>query len=111
MVERVFEFKDIHDDKKVKLVTLKLRKCASIWWSNVVTKRARKGKGKIRTWEKMKSKLKSKVLPPHYLDNFLKLHHLKQGSKSVEEYTTDFEQLLLKCDLKEDESQTLHFFR
>ena len=40
-------------------------------------------------------------------DNFLKLHHLKQGSKSVEEYTREFEQLLLKCDLKEDESQTL----
>jgi len=47
-------------------------------------------------------------LPPHYVqDNFLKLHHLKQGSKSVKEYTRDFEQLLLKCDLKEDDSQTL----
>ena len=56
----------------------------------------------------MKSKLKSKFLPPHYLqDNFLKFHHLKQASKSVEKYTRDFEQLLLKCDLKEDESQTL----
>jgi len=45
----------------------------------------------------MKSKLKYKFLPPHYLqDNFLKLHHLKQGSKSVEEYTRDFKQLLLK---------------
>jgi len=73
-----------------------------------VTKRVRKGKGKIRTWEKMKSKLKSKFPPPHYLqDYFLKIHHLKQGCKSVEEYTREFEQLLLKCDLKVDESQTL----
>jgi len=31
-VERVFEYKDIQDDKKVKLVALKLRKYASIWW-------------------------------------------------------------------------------
>lgn len=107
-VERVFEFKDIPDDRKVKLVALKLRKYASIWWSNVVTTRVKSGKEKIRTWEKIRSKLKSKFLPPHYLqDNFLKLHHLKQGSKSVEEYTREFEQLLLKCDLKEDESQTL----
>ena len=53
----------------------------------------------------MKSKLKAKFLPLHYLqDNFFKLHHLKQGSKSVEEYTRDFEQLFLKCDLKEDDS-------
>ena len=73
-----------------------------------MAERVRKGKGKIRTWEKIKSKLKSKFPPPHYLqDNFLKLHHLKQGSKGVEKYTKEFEQLLLKCDLKEDESQTL----
>jgi len=39
---------------------LKLGKNASIWWLNVVSKRARKGKGKIKTWEKMKAKLKSK---------------------------------------------------
>jgi len=66
-VERIFKFKGIPEEGKVKLVALKLRKYASIWWSNVVTKRVRKGKGKIRTWEKMKSKLKSKFLPPHDL--------------------------------------------
>jgi len=97
-IERVFEFKDFPEEKKVKLVALKLRKYASIWWLNVVSKRVRKGKGKIKTWEKMKSKLKSKFLPPYYLQaNFLKLHHLKQGSRSVEEYIRDFEQLPLKC--------------
>ena len=107
-VERVFDYKDIPEGKKVKLIALKLRKYASIWWSNVVTKRVRKGKSKIKTWEQMKAKLKDKFLPPHYLqNNFLKLHHLKQGSKSVEEYTRDFEQLLLKCGLRENDSQTL----
>ena len=48
-VEKVFEFKDISNERKVKLVALKLRKYTSSWWSNVVTKRVRKGKGKIRT--------------------------------------------------------------
>jgi len=28
--ERVFEYKDVHDDKKVKLVALRLRKYASM---------------------------------------------------------------------------------
>jgi len=37
IVERVFEYKDISDDKKVKLVALKLRKYASIWWANLGT--------------------------------------------------------------------------
>jgi len=59
IVERVFEYKDIPDDKKVKLVALKLRKYASIWWANLVATRVRKGKGKIRTWTKMREKPKS----------------------------------------------------
>ena len=107
-VERVFDYKDVPDEKKVKLVALKLRKYASIWWANVVAKRFRKGKSKIRSWDQMRDKLKDKFLPSHYLqDNYLKLHYLKQGTKSVEEYTREFEQLLLKCDLREDDSQTL----
>ena len=107
-MKRVFEYKDIPDDKKVKLVALKLRKYASIWWANLVATRVRKGKGKIRTWIKMREKLRSKFLPSHYLqDNYLKLHQLKQGPKSVEEYTREFGQVLLKCDLREDDSQTL----
>ena len=107
-VKRVFEYKDVAEDRKVKLIALKLRKYASIWWANLVAKRVRNGKGKIRTWAKMKEKLKSKFLPSHYIqDNYFKLHHLKQGSKSVEEYTREFEQLLLKCDLREDDAQTM----
>jgi len=107
-LERVFDYKDVPGEKKVKLMALKLRKYASIWWANVVAKRARKGKAKIRSWDQMRDKLKDKFLPSHYLqDNYLELHHLKQGTKSVEEYTREFKQVLLKCDLKEDDSQTL----
>ena len=46
-IERVFEYKDVPEDKKVKLVALKLRKYASIWWASLVAKRVRNGKGKI----------------------------------------------------------------
>jgi len=54
----------------------------------------------------MREKLESKFLMSHYLqDNYLKLYHLKQGSKNVEEYMRDFEQLLLNCDLRDDDSQ------
>ena len=57
-----------------------------------MAKRAKKGKSKIRSWRKMKSKLKEKFLPSHYLqENYSKLHHLKQGSMSVEEYTREFD--------------------
>jgi len=68
-VERIFEFKEISEDKKVKLVALKLRKYVSVWWTNLLAKRVRQGKGKIRTWEKMRAKLKARFLPPNYVQN------------------------------------------
>jgi len=37
-VERVFDYMDIWDEKKVKLVALKLRKYASTWWDNFLSK-------------------------------------------------------------------------
>jgi len=108
-VKRVFKYNDVPDDKKVKLVALKLRKYASIWWSNVLSKRARKGKGKIRSWRKMKKKkLKAKFLPPHNLqDNNTKLHDLRQESKRAEEYTHEFEKLVMTCDIRESEDKTM----
>jgi len=106
-VERDFDFKDILDEKKVKLMAVKLRKYASTWWTNALSMRTKKVNSKIKSWSKMKTKLKENFLPSHYLqDNFSRLH-LKKGSLSVEEYTSEFEQLLIKCDLKEDQEQTL----
>ena len=34
-VERVFEYKEVPEVKKVNLVTLKHRKYASLWWTNL----------------------------------------------------------------------------
>ncbi|VFQ82894.1 unnamed protein product [Cuscuta campestris] len=106
-VERVFDFKEVSDEKKVKIVALKFRKYASTWWTNTCTKRRRNHKEPVAMWAKMKSLLKKKFLPAEYVhENFAKLQTLKQGSKSVEEYTREFEELLLRCDLQEDDEQT-----
>jgi len=98
----------VPNDKKVKLVALKLRKYASIWWNNVLAKRSRKGKHKIRSWRKMRLKLWAKFLPPHYVqDNFTKLHNSRQDGRSVEGYTREFERLLMTFDLQESEDQII----
>ncbi|XP_057248316.1 uncharacterized protein LOC130590268 [Beta vulgaris subsp. vulgaris] len=107
-VERVFDYKQVPEEKRVKLVALKLRKYASTWWASVCTKRERMGKEKVRTWEKMRKLLKQKFLPTYYVqENFAKFHHLQQGTSSVEDYAREFEAYLMKCDVREDEPQTL----
>jgi len=43
-VERVFDYKDIPDEKKVKLLALRLQRYASLWWTNLCAKRTRNKK-------------------------------------------------------------------
>ncbi|VFQ83159.1 unnamed protein product [Cuscuta campestris] len=106
-VERVFDFKNVSEEKKVKLVAFKFRKYASTWWTNVTIRRRRENKSPVTSWNKMRALLKKKFLPENYIrENFSKLQHLRQGSRSVEEYNREFEELLLRCDLQEDYSQT-----
>ncbi|GKA36999.1 reverse transcriptase domain-containing protein [Tanacetum coccineum] len=62
-VERVFDVRDIPDKLKVKLVAIKLRQHASLWWDHVTKRRQIEGKSKVETWEKMKKLMKAKFLP------------------------------------------------
>ena len=55
----------------------------------------------------MRRELTRKFLPHYYQDNFIQLHNSRQKSMSVEEYTRDFEKLMMKCDIQEKEEQTI----
>ena len=54
MVEHVFGYYDPPEHKKMKSVTIKMCKNASIWWENLKRQLERDGKKKFQTWEKMK---------------------------------------------------------
>lgn len=56
----------------------------------------------------MKKELKKKFLPENYLqDTFLKLHHFSQEHCSVEQYTEEFDYLMMRCCVAEPEEQTI----
>ncbi|GJR01061.1 putative reverse transcriptase domain-containing protein [Tanacetum coccineum] len=67
-VERLFDVRDIPDKLKVKLVAIKLRQPASLWWDHVNKTRRIKGKSKVETWEKMKKLMKAKFCWGHILN-------------------------------------------
>ncbi|KAL6175180.1 hypothetical protein ACLB2K_051822 [Fragaria x ananassa] len=110
-VERVFEYKKIPDEKRVKIVAIKLVKHASAWWEQLQVRKERLGKPKIKTWEKMRKELRKKFIPENYLqNNFLKLHNIRQGSRSVDEFTEEFDLLTMRCGLAEEEEQTVAIY-
>ena len=56
-MEFFFEWKPMTEEKKMKFACTKLKGHAMIWWDHVQTDRTKKGKAKIKTWDKMEKKL------------------------------------------------------
>jgi len=78
-VEHVFDFKEVSNGRKVKVVVPRF---ASAWWEQLKVRRERIGKPKIVTWEKMKKELKRTFLPENYLqDAYMRLYNLRQGCR------------------------------
>ncbi|GKD26619.1 reverse transcriptase domain-containing protein [Tanacetum coccineum] len=103
-VERVFDVRDVPDKLKVKLVAIKLRQHALLWWDHVNKRRRIEGKSKVETWEKMKKLIKAKFLPEnHRPEAFLDYHNLCQQNMTVEEVINEFDKLHMRCDVVKEE--------
>ncbi|KAL4570144.1 hypothetical protein LXL04_025795 [Taraxacum kok-saghyz] len=110
-VERVFDLKDIPDNFKVKVVAIKLRKYASLWWEHLKKKRTQEGRSKVETWAKMKKLLCEKFLPVNYRQEaFLEYHNLSQRNSTVEEFIAEFDRLRMRCGADEQEEQVIARF-
>ncbi|KAL4186819.1 hypothetical protein AMTRI_Chr09g15840 [Amborella trichopoda] len=86
-IERVFDYKEVPENKKVKIIPIKLKKSVLVWWEQQRARRERMGKPKIVSWEMMKKKIKKKYLPKNYLQSlYQKMHVLRQGDRLVDEF-------------------------
>ncbi|KAD3336751.1 hypothetical protein E3N88_32270 [Mikania micrantha] len=88
-VERFFDLREVPDAFKVKLVAVKLRKYASLWWEHVKKKRAQEGKSK---------------------ESFVEYHNVAQRSTSVEELICEFDRLRMRCGAEEEEEHIIARF-
>ena len=52
-LNKYFHFEEIDDKKKVRYATTRLKGHATIWWDELQIHRERRGKPKIKSWDKM----------------------------------------------------------
>ncbi|XP_074278625.1 uncharacterized protein LOC141602220 [Silene latifolia] len=81
-IDRMFDFKELDDEKRCKYAILKLSKGASLWY----------------------------VPTTHRLATYRKIADLRQGKLSVSEYIDEFENLCLMGELEEVEEQKMSRF-
>ena len=62
-LDRIFEAKGYNDERSFKVASLKLTRYASLWFENIKKQRAREGKRKINSWEKLKTLMNKRFLP------------------------------------------------
>nr|VDD29652.1 unnamed protein product [Brassica oleracea] len=87
-VEEILEFKNIPRDQCVPLIAIRFCDRAAAWWYQNKTTRARSGKTKIHTWDKLKREMQNFFLPYNYKQlMFQKFQNLRQSLRHQIQFT------------------------
>jgi hypothetical protein len=77
-LEKYFDYEDVEEDKKFKHVVTRLKGHATLWWDDLQSDRHCKGKKKIKSWDRMVTKMKAKFIPMDYQVNlFRRMQNLR----------------------------------
>ena len=111
MVDHLFSWHHISEERKVPLATLSFQGYALYWWTSLVTERRIHGDPLVEYWNDLKSDLRKRHIPSYYERNLMvNLQRLRQGSMSVEECRQQMELLLLRVGLREEERTSITRF-
>ncbi|PKU85457.1 hypothetical protein MA16_Dca003197 [Dendrobium catenatum] len=105
-VENFFDYMEIAPENQVKYVACRLKSGASAWWEQVLQSRRKEGRSRIHTWGRMKQLLRAQFLPTDFEQIlYMRYQHCMQGTRTVSEYTEEFNRLSARNDLQESGTQ------
>lgn len=110
-IEQIFPCHTYSEEKNVKVASLEFTDYALLWWDQLQKERRRVGMLCTVEWEEMRTLLRRRYIPPHYIrEMHNKLQRLKQGSKSVDEHHKEMEMALVRATIHEEPEATMARF-
>jgi hypothetical protein len=107
-IDEKFACYEFSEDNKVRAATGEFTNFSSIWWHEYQTTHPA---AIPKTWNALKRIMRSRFVPSYYARDLLhKLHQLRQGNKSVEEYYQELQIGMLRCGLVENEEAAMARF-
>ncbi|CAN0903013.1 hypothetical protein LINGRAHAP2_LOCUS22325 [Linum grandiflorum] len=105
-VDRFFDVMEVSENKQVKMVAIRLKSIAAVWWNKLVFQRQCQRKTPIKTWRRMKQSMLKRFLPESYEKILYKMYiNCVQGTGRVTEYTTEFLRFLERNKLGDTKGQ------
>jgi hypothetical protein len=105
-LDTYFDYENVEEDKKFKHVVTRLKGHATLWWDELQADRHCKGKQKIKSWDRMITKMKEKFIHKDYqVTLFQRMQNLRQKLMSVKEYTKEFYKLTIRAGHHESEDE------
>ncbi|KAL1204461.1 hypothetical protein V5N11_004047 [Cardamine amara subsp. amara] len=96
----------VPENKQVKMVAIRLKSTAAVWWDKLVIQRRKQTKGPVKTWRRMKQYMMERFLPEDYEHILYKMYiDCVQGKRTVTEYTAEFLRFSERNDLEENKNQ------
>jgi hypothetical protein len=105
-LDTYFDYEDVEEDRKVKHAITRLKGHVALWWDELQAYRRCKGKQKIKSRDKMITKMKEKFIPKDYqITLFRRMQNLRQKLITVKEYTKEFYKLNIKAGHRESDDE------
>ncbi|KAF3774357.1 hypothetical protein EJ110_NYTH53266 [Nymphaea thermarum] len=105
-VQFFFDYYQVEEQHRVPLAATRLRGLAQTWWFELQRSYERRSQRPVQAWGEMQRLMQTKFVPSDHAERAYKEYiNLRQGLRSVADYTAEFHRLSLRIQIVETERQ------